>query len=66
MKTKTPQETTEFHLGQLLKAELARQGPHGHLACQTSALHSRKHLQSLSLAMDFHAVAFRDLQGLGL
>lgn len=26
MKTKTPQEKPEFHLGQLLKAELARQG----------------------------------------
>ena len=26
MKTKTPQENPEFHLGQLLKAELARQG----------------------------------------
>lgn len=26
MKTKTPQENPEFHLGKLLKAELARQG----------------------------------------
>lgn len=26
MKTKTPQEKPEFHLGQLFKAELARQG----------------------------------------
>ncbi len=26
MKTKTPQENPEFHLGRLLKAELARQG----------------------------------------
>lgn len=26
MKTKTPQEKPEFHLGQLIKAELSRQG----------------------------------------
>lgn len=26
MKTKTPQTSTDFHLGRLLKAELARQG----------------------------------------
>ena len=26
MKTKTPQENPEFHLGQLIKAELAHQG----------------------------------------